>query len=377
MKKKVIVAGHLCLDITPDFPPRNVRNIGDLLQPGKLIHLNGVTTSIGGAVANTGLAMKYFGCDVSLRGKVGRDAFGTIITQTLKRYGVEEGLIHSDVSSTSFTIALAVGGIDRIFLHSPGANDDFTAEDIDYTEAQEAVLFHYGYPTIMRRMFENDGEELTRMMKRLHEMGVSTSLDLAAVDPDSEAGKADWKKILKETLPFVDIFVPSVEELLFMLNRIRYEELLAMAGGRDLTEFVTMEDLHFLGESALEAGAKVVLVKCGAQGIYYCTAPEERMQDFIAHFDLDSSSWCGQEGFEASYLQEHILSGTGAGDTCIAAFLTALLKRETLENALHLAAAAGALCISAYDSLSGLKPFEEMKRMINEGWQKRRIRSCQ
>ena len=33
-------------------------------------------------------------------------------------------------------------------------------------------------------------------------------------------------------------------------------------------------------------------------------------------------------------------------------------------------AAAGALCISAYDTLSGLKPLEEMKKMIDQGWPK-------
>ena len=47
-----------------------------------------------------------------------------------------------------------------------------------------------------------------------------------------------------------------------------------------------------------------------------------------------------------------------------------ILRQERPEDALHLAAAAGALCISAYDTLSGLKPLEEMKKMIDQGWPK-------
>ncbi len=40
----------------------------------------------GGAVANTGLAMKLLGADVSLMGKVGEDAFGDMILNILDGY---------------------------------------------------------------------------------------------------------------------------------------------------------------------------------------------------------------------------------------------------------------------------------------------------
>jgi len=37
---------------------------------------------------------------------------------------------------------------------------------------------------------------------------------------------------------------------------------------------------------------------------------------------------------------------------------------------MHLAAATGASCVEAYDALSGLKSFEELKRKIEAGWKK-------
>lgn len=79
------------------------------------------------------------------------------------------------------------------------------------------------------------------------------------------------------------------------------------------------------------------------------------------------------EGFEESYEPEAVLSGTGAGDTSIAAFLTAVLEGESLEMALKLAAAEGACCVAAYDALSGLKSLEEVRRKIGEGWKKQRL----
>lgn len=70
--KKAVVAGHICLDITPVFPANaHTPDIGRLLRPGKLVHMDGVSVHTGGCVANTGLAMKILGADVRLLAKVG------------------------------------------------------------------------------------------------------------------------------------------------------------------------------------------------------------------------------------------------------------------------------------------------------------------
>ena len=210
MKKKVIAAGHICLDITPVFPEKKVSQLGEILSPGKLIQMGEADVHTGGAVANTGLAMKILGADVTLMGKIGKDAFGDMVCNILKQYNVQGGMIVSETESTSYSVILAVPGIDRIFLHNPGANHTFRASDIPQEALDEAALFHFGYPPLMRSMYEADGEELVRIMKRAKEAGAATSLDMAAVDPDSEAGRADWEKILERVIPYVDFFVPSV-----------------------------------------------------------------------------------------------------------------------------------------------------------------------
>ena len=65
-----------------------------------------------------------------------------------------------------------------------------------------------------------------------------------------------------------------------------------------------------------------------------------------------------------------VLSGTGAGDTSIAAFLKARMDGCPIEDCLRYAAATGASCVEAYDALSGLRPFEELLRKIEAGWEK-------
>ena len=87
MGKKAIVAGHICIDITPVFPKNthSVKDLGEIFKPGKLIHMSSADVHTGGAVANTGLGMKILGADVRLMGKIGDDAFGGMIQNILKK----------------------------------------------------------------------------------------------------------------------------------------------------------------------------------------------------------------------------------------------------------------------------------------------------
>lgn len=371
MNKKVIVAGHICLDITPVFPDKKAESVGALLQPGKLIEMGAADVHTGGAVANTGLGMKVLGADVSLMGKIGEDAFGDMVCSILRKYGAAEGLIRSDKESTSYSVVLAIPGIDRIFLHNPGANHTFRAEDIPLEALQQAALFHFGYPPLMRSMYADDGAELLAVFKKAKQAGCATSLDMAAVDAGSEAGMVHWQKILMKVIPYVDFFVPSVEELCFMLDRPGFMEWQERARGRDITEIIDVErDVKPLARMCMDYGAKILLLKCGAAGMYYCTAKAEKLEALKASVGLHVQDWAGQEGFEKSYVPERVLSGTGAGDTSIAAFLTAMLEGESLVDCMHLAAATGASCVAAYDALSGLKPLAQLKEKIAAGWEK-------
>ncbi len=370
-KKKVIAAGHICLDITPVFPGTGAEHLEDVLSPGKLVEVKEADVHTGGSVANTGLAMKILGADVTLMGKIGKDAFGDMILTVLKKYDAASGMLLSDDFSTSYSVVVAVPGIDRIFLHNPGANNAFRADDIPEDILKDVSLFHFGYPPIMKAMYEHDGAELVKLMQRMKAAGIATSMDMAAVDAASEAGKADWEKILRKVLPSVDFFVPSVEELCFMLDRGRFDEWQQRAGGGDITRFLDIDsDIKPLADKCMEFGAKVLLIKCGAPGIYYRTAGREALCQIGGDLMPEPEKWADLEGFERSYVPERIASGTGAGDTSIAAFLTAVLEGCTPDECLRLSVATGASCVASYDALSGLKTFDELREKIRQGWKK-------
>ncbi len=228
---------------------------------------------------------------------------------------------------------------------------------------REASLFHFGYPPIMKRMYENKGEELVKIMRSVHDERIATSLDLAAVDPATESGKTDWDKILERVLPYVDIFTPSVEELLFMLDRDKYDKITLDNPGRDLTEILDLgSDIEPLARKSIELGAGMVLLKCGAPGIYFLSSGRKRIEKVGEKLALDIGAFSDKGWFMKSYKPEKVVSATGAGDSCIAGFLTSLLNGDTPEKCVQNAAMAGAAAVTAYDAISGLKSFEEMEK---------------
>lgn len=376
MGKKVIVAGHACLDITPLFPQnQQAAKLGNILSPGKLIQMEGVDIHAGGAVSNTGMAMKMLGTDVCLMAKTGSDEFGKIISDIYAAQGADSGIIVQEGQNTSYSVVLALPGIDRIFLHDPGCNHTFSFEDLPKEKLLGTDLFHFGYPPLMKKMYEDTGSELVRMMKYMKAQGTATSLDLAFVDGESDAGRADWKEILSRVLPYVDFFVPSIEELCFMLDRDRYEAWKTKAGDEDISFSLDVQrDIRPLADKCMELGAKVLLLKCGAPGLYYRTTEVKRLEGLETALGISAEDWSDREGFEASYQPERVLSGTGAGDTTIAAFLTAMLEGYPFEMCIHLAAAEGASCVEAYDALGGIRPLKELASRIEKGWKKQNFR---
>jgi len=370
-KDKVIAAGLVCIDIAPIFETGKVNDVSKILSPGKLTEVGAADIHTGGSVANTGLAMKILGADVSLMGKIGDDEFGRMVLGILDQYDASEGMIVDRDSSTSYTVVLVIPGVDRMFLHNPGANNTFSKEDLDFDKIKEAGLFHFGYPTIMESMYTDNGRELTEMFKAVKETGCMTSLDMSSVDENSKSGKADWRTILQNTLPYVDFFLPSVEEICYMLDKEKYQELQVRAKGGDITSVLSIEeDVVPLAEEILAMGCKFAMIKCGAAGFYYQTKDAAAFAELEECSGLDFSSFAGKAGFEKSYVPKEVVSGTGAGDTTIGAFLTAMVKGYSFKRCLQLAAATGASCVEAMDALGGLKSFEELIAKIDAGWEK-------
>ncbi|NQU11040.1 carbohydrate kinase family protein [bacterium] len=346
-----IVAGHLCLDVIPAFPETK-QSFADLLRPGALVRIGAPVLATGGAVSNVGLALHRLGIRTRLMGMVGNDLFGQAIRAVIRGYAPSllDGMIVRPGAVSSYTLVISPPGYDRLFLHCPGANDEFGAADIAVDRLAGARLFHFGYPPLMRRMYRGGGRELARIYRRVKQRGLTTALDMALPDPQSEQGRAPWREILGRTLPAVDIFLPSWDETCFMLGRRATEPdgpgLAAVAG------------------ELLRLGAAIVVLKLGNQGAYLRTTPDPRRWAAVgAAPPGDTDAWTGRELLAPCY-RTKVAGTTGSGDCTIAGFLAGYLRGLGPEACMTAAVAVGACNVEKPDAISGVRPWPAVQRRI-------------
>jgi sugar/nucleoside kinase (ribokinase family) len=354
----IVVAGHICLDLIPAISARR-ESYGDLLRPGKLLNVGAVVTSTGGAVANTGVALHRLGTKVRLVGKVGDDAFGRVILDILRRQGgdLPDHMVVDAASETSYTVVLSPPGLDRVFLHHPGANDTFTSHDVSGDHLSGARLLHFGYPPLMRAIYR-DSAHLLDIFTRARAAGVITSLDMSNPDPDSESGRVDWDGFLRTVLPVTDVFMPSIEEIAFMLGRTgSFEQLV----GREL--------LRSLADDLIARGAAIVGLKLGERGLYLRTTADAAR---LARLGLSADAWRNIESLSPCF-HVNVVGATGSGDCTIAGFLAALVNRSTPDEAARMAVATGACNCEAPDATSGVPTRARVEERIAQGWQRHRL----
>lgn len=366
MHPEVIVAGHICLDIIPTIENAAGGN-GELLLPGKLIETGKAMLSTGGVVSNTGIALHRLGLPVRPIGKVGDDFFGKAILEILKKENpllAEDMIVSSDVDS-SYSIVLSAPKMDRIFLHHPGANDGFSSDDIPDVRLSGAKWFHFGYPPLMRQLFVDDGKELRNMFLKVKEMKLAASLDMAMPDVNGDSGQIDWRALLINVLPFVDLFIPSFEEIFFMLKPELYSQ---MKSTHSVLQ-PTPDLVRNLAGTLLDMGCKMVCIKLGDHGLYLKTSGQDALKriDLRPFFDIEA--WADRELW-APCFETKVVGTTGAGDCTVAGFLAGILKGQLPQDVLTSAVAVGACNVEKPDATSGILHWDEVQNRVSAGWKR-------
>jgi len=408
---EAIVAGHICLDVIPTLTGSAIEFV-----PGKLVEAGGVTTATGGAVSNTGLALHRLGVGTRLAGKIGADLFGDAILKILDANGpgLADGMVVSESEPTSYSIILSPPGADRMFIHAPGCNATFDEHDIPTGAFDGARLFHFGYPPLMERTYRNGGASLAAIFEGAKAAGITTSLDMSMPDMAGPAGQVNWRDLLGRVLPFVDIFVPSLDEMMVMLfagsppqpslragteacsHRERESELGEAANAFPKSESPSPvaprkgafgpttpgrgwggepanacsaceENLRLIAAELLSMGAKIVVLKAGHRGLYLRSASEAALAHMGRSMPDDLPSWADRELWSPCFAVD-VVGTTGSGDATIAGFLMGVLRGMTPEQSMTAACAVGACSVEAADALGGIRTWPKTSARIEAGW---------
>jgi sugar/nucleoside kinase (ribokinase family) len=283
----VVCAGILVADLF--VPPLERLPIG-----GDLVVTEDFLVQPGGCAANTAISLAKLGIPVSVAGKVGKDMFGDAIERDLQASGVRtSALRRSSTHGTSKTVILPVIGEDRRYIHTIGANADFTVEDISIPLVMQSQVFALGGYCVLPRL---DPQRIAMLLNNMREHGVCTLLDVVVPASANHPTLDDLRPIL----PFVDVFVPNIEEAAILTGE---------------TDPVKQAELF------LHAGCSIAIITRGENGALLMSA---------------------RETLEAPAFPVEIVDVSGAGDAFVAGFIVGLLEQWSLANTLRFASMIGA-----------------------------------
>lgn len=201
----------------------------------------------GGAPANFLAALTKYGATTALLGKVGTDAFGKLLTNTLKQAGINtHGLLADDryFTTLAFVTLDATGNREFSFARKPGADMQISADELDYSLIDEAKVFHFGTLSLTDEPAKTATQKAVAYAKEKGKLiSCDPNLRLPLWDDPEEA-----KTQLLWAISQADAVKISDNEVEFLLG------MTPEAGAS-----------HIMNEY----GTKLVFVTCGADGCYF------------------------------------------------------------------------------------------------------------
>jgi len=311
----VVCVGNIVADVI-------VRTVDVLPPKGTLVYKDSISLYSGGCAMSSSVDLSVLGAKSAIIAKIGGDSFGEFLKNVLVKNNVDITGLKISEYPTSASVALIASDSERTFLHTPGANTYFTDEDIDWDiVAKSKIVFTAG----MLIMPGFDGQPCANVLKKSQEMGKITMLDIAW-DSDNQ-----WMKKLAPAMPYIDYFLPSVEEA----EKLSGE-----------TEHKKMADVFF------DMGVKHVVIKLGKKGCYL------------------RETKAGEGKYFPTYANIKPVCTTGAGDSFCAGFSFGLARGYSLDECCRIGNAVGTHCVMATGATAGIVPFEKIQEFMreNEGY---------
>jgi mannose-6-phosphate isomerase len=230
--------------------------------------------------------------------------------------------------STSYSLVMEPQGQDRTFWHHVGANATVDGTDVSM---EGLDLLHLGYPSLLPGLLRNGASPLSTLLQRARNAGVTTSVDLAVVDPNSETARMDWPALLRRIVAGADILTPSLDDLISVLK-------IDSGDDADLAEL--------FADMLISWGAAVVVISAGPHGLVLRTADKRRLASGGKVLRQLPPSWADQAMRTPAIALDAIRTTNGAGDASTAAILYGLSRGMPPEQTLLLATACSATILS-------------------------------
>ena len=312
--------------------------LGELLIDFASIEVDGegyptLAAHPGGAPANFLAALSKFGRKTAMVGKVGNDAFGHLLKNTLNEIKVDTtNLIVDDsvFTTLAFVTNDETGNRSFSFARKPGADTQIKFEDIDLDKIKDCKVVHFGTLSLTDEPARSCTYEFIEWAKNNHK--------LISYDPNLR--KPLWKDLDE-----------AKKQILWGLTKC------------DVVK-ISDEEVEFLFGLDPEKGAshllenypiQLVYVTCGAKGCYFK--------------NKKTSGWI------SSLNDIHVVDTTGAGDIFGGSACHKLLEldiapcelnNEQLNKIVSFACVSAALSTTQFGGLKSVPTYEQIQTYLNK-----------
>ncbi len=284
----------------------------------------------GGAAANVAVGLARLGVSSAFMGKVGDEAFGHLLIDTLKRDGVDVGPLRMDKkarTALAFVTLTVDGERDFLFYRHPSADMQFTPDEVDANAIERAKIFHFDSISLAA---EQPRETTLFAADQAVSAGKLISYDVNLRLPLWDNEEAARKGII-EGLKRADIVKLSDDELAFL------------TGGS------SPDDIR---SQLWHDGLKLVVLSLGHEG---CIAMTEHGEQSIPSLPVK------------------VVDTTGAGDGFVAGLLSGLaVNPDTLDDDQAIASlcrfanAVGGLTTTSRGAIPSLPTREQVDALLSD-----------
>ncbi len=303
MNPKLLVVGSLVMDL--------IVTTERFCNAGETIIGNGFNTAPGGKGANQAVQAAKLGADVTMVGKVGKDAFGAELINSLKQSGVNtEHILTTEDAPTAIgnvQIQKNENGTENRIIVVPGANFKLTVDDVAFLKDEIA-----NYDMVI---LQNE---------------IPQEVNIAV----AEYAKEKAVPVMLNPAPAAEISPKLISCLTYISpNEHEAEDITGIAaeGGENVSKAVVA--LHNMG-------VENVIITLGKAGCIFSDK-----QSITKSPSIDVAP---------------VIDPTAAGDSFIGAFCTAISSDVPLKEALLFANCTAGITVSGMGAQTSLPRFEEV-----------------
>lgn len=313
-KPKIIVIGSFVMDL--------IASTARAPKEGETVIGMKFRTAPGGKGANQAVQCARLGADVTMVGRVGNDAFGTILVNAVREAGIDASHVTVDPEEASgvghITLEVSEHNAKNRITVCPGANFTMTEEHIAWLKESIGC-----YDIVIMQL----------------------ELPMRVVET-----VAAWAK--EANVPVMLNPAPAAQLSDRLLSCVTYlspneHEAALMAGHKiDVSNGVNMDDVKTVAAWFEDRGVAKLIITMGENGSVVASRKQ------VSHTDV--------------VRMPHVADTTAAGDSFVAAFCTGLTAGLEERDALAFASHAAAITVSRMGAIPSLPTIEEVQALIRE-----------